>query len=250
MTSIEHISSKQMRFMRFGFVTHDAISDFLARYFKHVKRGLLLLAHASLLGLLFPQFSKVFGEVGSNILLGLLIISPLSKIFRMKLLYQLMGLRRELGIGFAYLAIVHSAGYILDPEWFSVFIAPYSSQPLSIAPRYVFGMIALVLTLPLLITSNTLSIRILKGNWKRVHSLVYPMFAFSLMHRFLPDQPGSGSAFLVWMQFVTVFGGYVFLKLLARNNFVAPLRNVIDFVAREYNIYRNEYSHIVSNQPL
>lgn len=224
--------------MKIGFVAHDIPSDFLAKYLKQVKIGLLLVAHASLLGLLSPQPSKEAGEFARNLLFVIVLTSPLAKLFRMKLMYQIMSLRRELGIWFAYLAIVHGVGYALDPDWFSVFIAPYAAQPTSILPRYLFGISALLLTLPLLLTSNNLATRILKGNWKRVHWLTYPMFAFVLLHSFLPDRSGFANALVGWLQFAIVFGGYILLKMLAQNNFLIPLREVNEYVGRKYKEYK------------
>lgn len=208
------------------------------KYLKQVKIGLLLLAHASLLGLLSPQPSKEMGEFARNLLFVIVLVSPLAKLSRMKLLYQLVGLRRELGIWFGYLAIVHGVGYMLDPDWFEIFIAPYVAQPISMMPRYVFGILALGLTFPLLITSNNFSVKFLKGNWKKLHWLTYPMFAFVLLHSFLPDESGSMYALAGWIEFLLVFGGYVLLKMLAKNNFLTPLREAIDYTGRKYGEYK------------
>jgi DMSO/TMAO reductase YedYZ heme-binding membrane subunit len=222
-----------------GCVIHDVLSDFLVRYLKQVKIILLMLAHLSLIGFLFPQFGRSFGNFAQNLLLVILLVSPLSKLFRMKLLYQLMSLRRELGIWFAYMAIVHSLSYILNPEWFGTFIALFLSQPLSMMPRYLFGVLALILTLPLLITSNTLSLTILKGNWKKLHWLVYPLFAFMLLHIFLPRRLGIGNDIFGFLQASLAFGAYVLLKMLAKNNFLTPLREVNEYVAQRYVEYRS-----------
>lgn len=237
MTLSEHFLKKCDPILRAGFVVHDTVSGFLARYLKQVKIALLAVAHLSLLGLLFPQFAQDFGSFARDILLVILLASPLSRIFRTKLLYQLMSLRRELGIWFAYLALVHGLGFMTDPAWSEIFIQPYMSHPSDILPRYIFGILALILTLPLLITSNNLSLRILKGNWKRLHWLVYPMFAFVLLHTFLPDSGRAGSELVGWVLFGLSFGGYVLLKMLARNNFLAPLRDVIGYIGNRYGEY-------------
>lgn len=233
----EHFLKKCDPIFRAGFVVHDAVSGFLARHMNRIKIALLAIAHLSLLGLLFPRFAQDFGSFARDILLIIMLASPLSRVFRMKLLYQLMGLRRELGIWFAYLAIVHGLGFMTDPAWAEVFIQPYLSHPSDILPRYVFGILALILTLPLLITSNNLSLRILKGNWKRLHWLAYPMFAFVLLHTFLPSNDRFGGELAGWVLFGLSFGGYVLLKMLAKNNFVAPLRGLIEYVGNRYGEY-------------
>lgn len=239
MTLSPHFLHKWNPLIDAGCSLHDAVSDFLAKYLKQIKWGLLAVAHASLLGLFFPQLARSFGSLAQDILLVILLVSPLSKLFRMKLLYQLMGLRRELGIWFAYAAIVHSTGYFLNPSWFDIYIAPFLAHPLAILPRYIFGIVALILTLPLLLTSNTFSLRVLKGNWKKVHWLVYPLFAAMLLHIFLSRRIGSGIDLAGALQAAFAFGGYIFLKLLAKNNFVAPLRDINAYVGQRYKEYRS-----------
>lgn len=223
--------------IRFGCAVHDRVSGFLLKYLKQVRIGLLVVAHLSLLGLLVPDAAQSFGSLARDVLLVIMLSSPMAKLFRMKLLYQIVGLRRELGILFGYLGIVHGLGFMLDPQWSAIFIVPFAADPLAILPRYLFGIFALILTLPLLITSNNLSLKILKGNWKRLHWLTYPMFAFVLLHTFLPGQPGASREIAGWTMFILAFGGYVLLKMLARNNFLAPLREINEHVGRQYREY-------------
>jgi sulfoxide reductase heme-binding subunit YedZ len=222
------------------FVVHDKLSDFIMRYVRYIKLGLLIVAYASLLGFFFPQMAKTYGSFAQDILLVIVFVSPLSKLFRMRLLYQLMGLRRELGILFAFTAMVHGLSYITNPDWYIVFIAPFIEQPLAMLPRYVFGILALMFTVPLLITSNTVSVKLLRSNWKRVHWLVYPLFFFMLLHIFLPQERNVGGEIFGWVQSILVFGVYIFLKVLVKHNFVTPLRDSIDYVGRKYTEYRYE----------
>lgn len=226
-----------MRFdtiLTLGFGVHDALSGFLARHLGWVKTALLVVAHLSLLGIFFPQLGRSYGSLARDILLVIMFLSPLSKIFQMRLLLQLMGLRRELGIWFGYLAIVHGLSFLLDPDWAAVFIASHFSQPWLILPRYLFGLIALVLTLPLLLTSNNVALRLLKGNWKRLHRLAYFVLLFTLLHSFFPRHPSVAGEVIGWAKFGVVFGGYILLKLLAWNNFLTPLRTLNEYVGRKY----------------
>jgi len=224
------------------FVVHDKLSDFIMRYVRYIKIGLLTVAYLSLLGFFFPQMAKTYGSFAQDILFVIVFVSPLSKLFRMRLLYQLMGLRRELGILFAFTAMVHGLSYIIDPDWYAFFIAPFTSQPLAMLPRYVFGILALMFTIPLLITSNTISVKLLRSNWKKVHWLVYPLFFFMLFHSFLPEERNFVSEVFGWMQSILVFGVYIFLKVLVKHNFVTPLRNSIEYVGHKYVEYRHEKS--------
>ena len=220
-----------------GCEIHDVFSDFLLTYLKQIKILLLIAAHASLLGLLFPQLAKSFGNLAQILLFAILFVSPLSKIFRMKLLYQIMSLRRELGIWFAYAAIVHGLGYVLNPQWTATFVVPFLARPLSMMPSYLVGIVALILTLPLLMTSNTLSLKLLKGNWKKLHSLTYIIFAGMLFHTAFLRYNGI-NVLMHLVQPLFIFSVYVFLKILARNNFMVPLREINEYVGQQYRLFQ------------
>lgn len=225
-------------FIVFCFRLHDSASDFLAAHLLSIKRTLLIVAHLSLFGFLFPDLRKDFGEMAANVLLVILFLSPLSRIFRMRLLAQLMGIRRELGILMAYLATVHGMGYILDPAWFVVLIAPYwRTDFLSIEPRLLLGMLAYALTLPLLLTSNTLALRFLGGKrWKMLHRLVYGIFFAAIFHR-LFTRSAAGDDVAALTQAIILVSAYLLAKLLAWKNFIAPLRDVIASVSVRYRTY-------------
>jgi sulfoxide reductase heme-binding subunit YedZ len=225
-------------FIVFCFRLHDSASDFLAAHLLSIKRTMLIVAHLSLFGFLFPDLRKDFGEMAANVLLVILFLSPLSRIFRMRLLAQLMGIRRELGILMAYLATVHGLGYILDPAWFAVFIAPYwTTDPLAIETRLLFGMLAYLLTIPLFLTSNTLAVRFLGGKrWKMLHRLVYGIFFAAIFHRlFTKSATGNDAAALT--QAIILVSAYLLAKLLAWKNFIAPLRDMITSVSERYQTY-------------
>ncbi|MFZ1654372.1 MAG: ferric reductase-like transmembrane domain-containing protein [Candidatus Moraniibacteriota bacterium] len=214
---------------------HDWASDFLVRHIFSVKRGILVLAHLSLFGFLFPEMRKDFGELAANLLIVILFISPLSKIFRMRLFVQLMMLRRELGIMMGYLATVHGVGYLIDPDWFGFIVRPLLQGDIwGNDPRYVFGILAYGLTLPLLLTSNALSQRLLGVKWKLLHRTVYLMFAFAIIHRFLI----KGAPALVLFEIALLLGSYGLLKALAWKNFLPPLVTAIGLVAEDYQRFK------------
>ena len=122
-----------------------------------------------------------YGELAANLLIGILFLSPLARITRMRFLNQLMSLRRELGILMGYLALTHGIGFMMDPMiQQAVFATDPSVALLSPERAYLYGFIALALTLPLLLTSNNLMQQRLGGkNWKLLHRTVYIMFAFA-----------------------------------------------------------------------
>ena len=208
--------------LRPSYRMHDGVSDFLLRL--------------SLLGFFFPELRKDFGGLAANLLIAILFISPLSKIFRLRLLIALMMLRRELGITMAYLATVHGVGYLIDPDWYDYIIAPMlAGNFFGEDPRYVFGLLAYLLTLPLLLTSNALAQRSMGAKWKLLHRTVYLMFAFAIIHRFLI----KGAPAVVIFEIAVLLGSYGLAKALAWKNFLPPLVTAIRLVAEDYRRFKN-----------
>lgn len=223
-------------FLQISFRLHDALCDWLGRYYFQVKRGLLVLAHLSLFGFFFPDLRHQFGELSGNLLIAILFLSPLSKIFRIRILQQLMGLRRELGIMFGYLAAVHGIGYLTDPLLSPYFLEQLSSPLLAWWERpLLFGFLAFSLTLPLLFTSNNIANRLLGGrNWKWLHRSVYVMALFAVIHRFLIN--GLSTQALVEMTILVT--AYIGAKILAWRNFLTPLVRVNSWIAGEYQLFK------------
>lgn len=223
--------------MNFLFWCHDLASDMLVKHLFTLKKGILVGAHVSLLGLLFPEMRQDFGSVALTMLVGLLFLSPLSQLFRAKLLLQAMALRRELGILMGYLATVHVVGYLIDPDWFDFLITPYwPSDLLAIDLRYQLGFLAYFLTLPLLLTSNAWANRVLGGkNWKRLHRLVYPLLLLALFHKFL--RAGEVQLQDTLMP-ILIFILYIVVKIVANKKSFPPLQKGIAWVALRYQAYR------------
>lgn len=224
------------RLLSIGFRLHDILFRWISGHIRILKIGILIVAHASLLGFLFPELRNDFGEMAANLLIAILFLSPAAAITRMPLLRIAMGFRRELGILMGYLAMVHGLGYLIDPSFSDLAIAPYlPGDILSIESFAIFGAAALVLTFPLLLTSNALALRALGGvQWKRLHRIVYPMFVFVVLHRSVG--PGGVSDDVVKaVQGALLLGGYSFLKFLVWKSESFPLlRTVISSVGERY----------------
>jgi DMSO/TMAO reductase YedYZ heme-binding membrane subunit len=224
----------------FIFRLHDFAASWFAQHFRSIKIGLLLIAHLSLFGFFFPELRKTFGELAGNLLIGILFISPISKIVRVRFFLQIMSIRRELGILMAYLATVHAVGYLMDPAWAQGEIFPHYTEWQN---GYLFGILAYMLTLPLLLTSNTLAQKYLGGTlWKRVHRVVYLMFIFAVLHRFFITTGGNGTVGFAFIEAGVLIGSYGLLKILAWRNFIAPLRLTIEWVERKHSEYKAQKS--------
>jgi len=83
--------------------------------------------------------------------------------------------RRQLGILMFFLALTH---YMWNVGFSVILYGPPTSIPLF----QIFGLIALILTIPLVITSNNYSVKKLGKFWKILHTLVYPIMFLLVLH--------------------------------------------------------------------
>lgn len=226
-------------FLTACFRLHDLASSLIAKNFLLIKRSLLVFAFLNLFWIFFPEVRRGVGNMAEMTLLFILFLSPLSKIFRIRLFSQLMGLRREFGILMGCLAIAHGISYFIDPLSFSLSIAPYlDADFLSMPPLFYFGILGLLLTLPLLLTSNNLSMRLLGGKkWKMLHRIVYVLLLAVLLHVFFVQSARRGYAVVDMLQPAGIIFGYILLKLLAWKNFLSPLQRAIAYVSERYKNY-------------
>lgn len=225
------------------FRAHDLLADMLIRFGSSLKRLILILAHLSVvIGIMVPSFRRGFGEAAGALLIFLLFLSPLSKIFRMRLLLLLMGFRREIGILMGYFACIHGIGYIFQ----GYDMRTAASLSGSVVGFALFsGFFAMVLLVPLILTSNRMSGRILGAWWKRLHALVYPAFIFVVLHRALIGAGREGVSMVVrGLEAALLLGSYGILKLLAWRDFSPFLRQISERVARSYESYHEKRSSV------
>jgi len=116
------------------------------------------------------------GDWALRILLITLLMSPLRRLVNWA---QALRLRRMLGLYAYFYVILHLLGYLwfdqfFDWEeiWFDILERPFIT----------IGMVAVVLLIPLAITSTKGMIRRLGKNWKRLHSLVYLISILAVIH--------------------------------------------------------------------
>jgi sulfoxide reductase heme-binding subunit YedZ len=118
----------------------------------------------------------IFGHSALNLLLATLAITPLRQLSGNA---HLLRLRRMLGVfSFSY-ALLH----------FLVYLGPYQSfmwgmivHDLMKRPYITIGFAALLLLLPLAITSTNGMMRRLKRRWQSLHRLVYPIAVLGVWH--------------------------------------------------------------------
>lgn len=98
-------------------------------------------------------------------------------------------LRRPLGIACFLYALAHVAVYL----WLDIAFT-WSQLALDLREKpYIWaGLAAFVLLLPLALTSTDAWVRRLKGDWKRLHWLVYPAAILAVLHFVWLTKPGIG----------------------------------------------------------
>jgi len=168
-----------------------------------------LIAISMVIPFLFPIFSsdfKIFGGLAMNLLVVILIIRPLTQIFpQINFFKKLLGLRREMGILCGSFVLTHSSGYFIKTEQF-----PHElfSQPnfFTFENFLVWGVLGVIITILLLITSNNISVKILKRYWKTVQRLAYILLIAGSYHIFyLTDEITLGSIIeSFWRVFIVI----------------------------------------------
>lgn len=117
------------------------------------------------------------GEWSARFIILALMVSPLRRLWpRVRAVQLLARHRRALGVaGFLY-ALAHTVAYLLDMGTLADMLAELG------APAIWTGWAALVILLPLGLTSNDAAVRALRSGWKRLQRLAYPAAILTLAH--------------------------------------------------------------------
>ena len=116
------------------------------------------------------------GKTALNLLMITLSVTPVRSLTGLP---QLLRLRRMLGLFAFFYAVVHFTIYlVLDLELnFRLLGADIAKRP-----YITIGFTALVLLLPLALTSTNGMMRRLGARWQRLHRLIYPIAALAVWH--------------------------------------------------------------------
>ena len=117
------------------------------------------------------------GEWSARFMIAAMVLSPLLSLLGPRIwLTWLIQRRRALGVAaFAY-AMLHLIFYVIDMGNLDDILAEF------LALGIWTGWAAMLLFVPLAITSNNASMRALKKGWKRLQRLVYPAALLVLVH--------------------------------------------------------------------
>lgn len=119
---------------------------------------------------------KDSGDWAAWLLLVTLAVSPLQLLRRRAAPVRwLAARRRELGLASFGYAAIHTAIYLWDK-------APGRIVAEAGTPELLTGWLALLLFVPLALTSNDRAVRAMKARWKRLHQLVRPAAVLVVAH--------------------------------------------------------------------
>lgn len=114
------------------------------------------------------------GQYALKLLVLVLLISPLRRFARINLLRY----RRAIGLLAFFYVLAHLAVWLfLDVQNSALIWADIVKRP-----YITIGMAALVLMLPLALTSNNWSVRYLGPGWRRLHRLTYAVAVLGALH--------------------------------------------------------------------
>jgi sulfoxide reductase heme-binding subunit YedZ len=127
--------------------------------------------------LFYGQVIHVTGDTAVRLLIVTMAASPLALMFPGAAWTRwLIRRRREFGVAAFGYALLHTVVYALRKAQLDLILTE------GLKPGLLTGWIALALMLALAVTSNDVSVRLLKRAWKRLHWLVYPAAALTFGH--------------------------------------------------------------------
>ena len=118
----------------------------------------------------------IAGHTGLNLLLVTLAITPLRQLTGNA---HLLRLRRTLGVYAFVWVLLHFSWYV-GP--FQVFSGKLILEDIGKRPYITLGFAALLMLIPLAVTSTNGWMRKLKGKWPKLHRLIYPIAILGVWH--------------------------------------------------------------------
>jgi sulfoxide reductase heme-binding subunit YedZ len=146
----------------------------------------------------------VSGEFAIRWMTAVLTLTPVYIIFGINNLF----VRQAMGIATAVWSILH----------FIVFIFAGGLIETFTQLNYISGFIAVLILIPLLLTSNRKSMKALKKNWKTLQSLAYVAVFLSLLHVAILDK-----TWIIYAVIVTI--GFIIRMPFVKDKFIERRQN-------------------------
>ena len=147
------------------------------------------------------------GEWSARLMIIAMILSPLvSLIGQRRWLTWLVQRRRAFGVASFGYAVLHLIFYIIDMGDVDDMLAEFWALGIWT------GWAAMLLFVPLAMTSNEVSVRRLKAGWKRLQRLVYPVAVLVLVH-WIFIHNNLGPALIHFIPLVALVAARYFLSI-------------------------------------
>ena len=141
----------------------------------------------------------VSGEFAIRWMTAVLTCTPFFILFGINNLF----VRQAMGISAAVWSLLH----------FIIFLAAEDVLETFTQANYIAGFVAVLIVIPLLITSNRKSMKKLKRNWKKLQSFSYAAIFFSLLHVALLDK--------TWLIYAIIVGiGFLIRIPIVKDKFI------------------------------
>jgi DMSO/TMAO reductase YedYZ heme-binding membrane subunit len=159
----------------------DVFINWNIPFFNLIKKYLVFISILWLIIFINPKLFKDFWEYSYNLLIFILLISPISKIFpKFKILNKILILRREIWIIIWFFLLAHLIWFFLTNNiWVIEFI---KSEIFNFWDLYFWWLWWTIFAIFPFITSNNLSQKILKRKWKLFQYATYLFFIFTVFH--------------------------------------------------------------------
>lgn len=146
----------------------------------------------------------VSGEFAIRWMTAVLTCTPFFILFGVSNLF----VRQAMGIATAVWSLLH----------FIIFLAAEGLLETFTQVNYIAGLLAILIVIPLFITSNRKSMKLLKANWKKLQSLSYAAIFLSLLHIVLLEKTWLIYAVIVGLGFIIRFPLVKNKLMMIRNN--------------------------------
>ena len=145
----------------------------------------------------------VSGEFAIRWMTAVLTCTPFFILFGVSNLF----VRQAMGIATAVWSLLH----------FIIFLAAEGLLETFTQVNYIAGLLAILIVIPLFITSNRKSMKLLKANWKKLQSLSYAAIFLSLLHIVLLEK--------TWLIYAVIVGLGFIIRIPFIKNKLMMIRN-------------------------